>query len=151
VSSCYVFAFYEPAKLCSACCCKTSQILLCHRSYRSHLFFFVLRISPLPRDFSVLSVSAPPTPSIWFYCLGQRTKQPRSQVLSPTHLSLSLSRSVGTGRREPWERGWGQNARRLVLTPFIGNCNTANFTLQLFLLFANKFHQANQISQYPVL
>ena len=25
-------------------------------------------------------------------------KQPRSQV---------LSRSVGTGRREPWERGWG--------------------------------------------
>ena len=75
-------------KTCSACWCKTSQTLLCHRSYRSHLFFLVLRISPLPRDFSVLSVSA----------------------------------------------------RRLVLKPFIGNCNRANFTLQLLLLFANKFH-----------
>ena len=45
-------------KTCSACWCKTSQILLCHRRYRSHLFFLVLRISPLPRDISVLSVSA---------------------------------------------------------------------------------------------
>ena len=36
--------------------------------------------------------------------------QPHSQVLSPTRretrLSVSLSCSVGTGRREPWERGW---------------------------------------------
>ena len=30
--------------------------------------------------------------------------QPHSQVLSLT--CRSLSRSVGTGRREPWERGW---------------------------------------------
>ena len=103
VSSCYFFAFYEPAKLCSACWCKTSQILLCHRRYRSHLFFLVPRISPFPRDFPVLSVSAtspPPgggevldwnltqfrtknplinalfrtTPSILLHCLGQRTK-----------------------------------------------------------------------------
>ena len=29
--------------------------------------------------------------------------EPRSQALSRTRLSLS---SVGTGRREPWERGW---------------------------------------------
>ena len=28
--------------------------------------------------------------------------QPLSQVLSPAR----LSRSVGTGRREPWEQGW---------------------------------------------
>ena len=58
MSSCYFFAFYEPAKLCSACWCKTSQILSCQNSYRSHLFFLVLRIPPLPRDFKVLSVSA---------------------------------------------------------------------------------------------
>ena len=32
--------------------------------------------------------------------LSSRSSQPRSQVFSPT------SRSVGTGRREPWERGW---------------------------------------------
>ena len=32
----------------------------------------------------------------------QRIWQPRSQVLSPI---LSLSRTVGTGRREPWEPG----------------------------------------------
>ena len=36
----------------------------------------------------------------FIYVLG---RQPRSQVLSPTR--LSLSRSVGTGRREPWEPG----------------------------------------------
>ena len=29
-------------------------------------------------------------------------RQPRAQVLSPTR----LSRSVGTGWREPWEQGW---------------------------------------------
>ena len=38
-------------------------------------------------------------------CLNQSC----SQILSPTRpslsLSLSLSRSLGTGRREPWERG----------------------------------------------
>ena len=28
-------------------------------------------------------------------------EQPRSHVLSPTHRE-----SEGTGRREPWERGW---------------------------------------------
>ena len=36
--------------------------------------------------------------------------QPCSQVLShtrrETRLSLSLSRSIGMGRREPWEHGW---------------------------------------------
>ena len=85
-------------KLCSVCWCKTSQILLCHRRYRSHLFFLVPRISPLLRDFPVLSVSATfplgegrysfhfrtknplmhalfrTTPSILSHCLGQRTK-----------------------------------------------------------------------------
>ena len=42
------------------------------------------------------------------FILNLEGMQPRSQVLSPTR--LSLSRSVGTGRREPWERvwrGWG--------------------------------------------
>ena len=34
---------------------------------------------------------------VGFFC------QPHSQVLSPTH--LSLSHSMWTGRREPWERG----------------------------------------------
>ena len=37
------------------------------------------------------------------YGLFQLEGQPRSQVLSPTR--LSLSRFAGTGRREPWERG----------------------------------------------
>ena len=40
----------------------------------------------------------PTTPSILFYCLGQRTKQLRSQVLSPTRLSLSLSLSLSLRR-----------------------------------------------------
>ena len=35
-------------------------------------------------------------------------------------LSLSLSRSVGTGRREPWERGWGDQS---VSTNMFGMCN----------------------------
>ena len=42
---------------------------------------------------------------------------------------------------------------RLVLKPFIGNCNRANFTLQFLLLCtcsANKLQQANQIRQYHV-
>ena len=48
--------------------------------------------------------------------------QPRSQVLSPTRLlpfiipfiavHQSVHRSVGTGRREPWERGPWSQARR---------------------------------------
>ena len=65
VSSCYFLAFYVPAKFCSACWCKTSQILLYQGSYRSHLFFLVLRISPLPRDFSVLSATACHSGKLW--------------------------------------------------------------------------------------
>ena len=34
--------------------------------------------------------------------------QPRFQVLSPTR------RSVGTGRREPWERGWGNETAKKI-------------------------------------
>ena len=65
VSSCYFLAFYVPAKFCSACWCKTSQMLLYQRSYRSHLFFLVLRISPLSRDFSVSSATACHSGKLW--------------------------------------------------------------------------------------
>ena len=41
--------------------------------------------------------------SIFFFRDLQRP-QPRSHVISPTCLSL-LSRSLGTGRKELWERG----------------------------------------------
>ena len=43
--------------------------------------------------------------------LQYNANQPRSQFLFPT-----LSRSVGAGRREPWERGWG----RTLLHSLIG-------------------------------
>ena len=47
----------------------------------------------LPREYSVFDSSQ---------CIINNGKlQPLSQVLSPTR----LSRSIGTGRREPWERG----------------------------------------------
>ena len=41
----------------------------------------------------------------YYASLNQEFTQPRSQVLCPTHLSLARARSVGAGRREPWDRG----------------------------------------------
>ena len=46
---------------------------------------------------------------------GHAARQPRSQVLS-----YPLSRSVGTGRREPWERGWPRALYFSIIAVFIG-------------------------------
>ena len=47
--------------------------------------------------------------------------QPRSQVLSPTRLSLSLFRYVEAGRREPWEQSWN------LRTPAFAEMNKGGF------------------------
>ena len=47
--------------------------------------------------------------------------QPRSQVLSPTRLSLSLFRSVEASRGEPWEQDWN------LRTPAFAEMNKGGF------------------------
>ena len=61
----------------------------------------------------------------------QAAQQPRSHVFSPTPLPPSppppsLSRSVGTGRGEPWERGWFRGETRGVAKCWLFSQSTLN-------------------------
>ena len=59
----------------------------------------------------------------------QAAQQPRFHVLSSTPLPSpppSLSRSVGTGRGEPWERGWFRGETRGVAKCWLFSQSTLN-------------------------
>ena len=69
--------------------------------------------------------------------------QDLTNLVVPSQLSQSLVLSSTKDLSSPQRllvSFYTVSTRRLVLKPFIGNCNRANFTLQLLLLFANKFH-----------
>ena len=55
--------------------------------------------------------------------LGEKKKEAHGARHAPTSfpgsLSYPLSRSVGTGRREPWERGWPHAFYFLIIAVFI--------------------------------